>query len=88
MTVESLPAGVEIVAIHQAKTHLSRLIKKACAGTEIIIARGSTPVVRIVPIDQPARGRVFGALRGKVVVDDSFFEPLPKEELAAWEGRA
>ena len=88
MTVEALSIGVELVAIHQAKTHLSRLIKKACAGAEVVIARGSTPVVRLVPIDQPPRGRVFGALRGKLVVDDSFFEPLPEEELAAWEGNS
>ena len=71
--------------IHAAKTHLSRLIQRACAGEEVVIARGKTPVVRLVPVDAPVRGRVFGALRGRARVDDAFFEPLPEEELAVWE---
>ncbi|MFZ5478820.1 MAG: type II toxin-antitoxin system Phd/YefM family antitoxin [Myxococcota bacterium] len=75
------------VPIHAAKTHLSRLIERACSGEEVVIARGDRPVVRLVPIEPPARARAFGALRGKVHVDASFFEPLPEEEIARWEGR-
>ena len=71
--------------IHAAKTHLSKLIKRACAGEEIIMARGKEPMVRRGPVDAPARGRRFGALRGRARVDDSFFEPLPPEELDAWD---
>jgi prevent-host-death family protein len=71
--------------IHAAKTHLSKLIKRACAGEDIVIARGKTPLVRLVPVDAPERGRRFGALRGRARVDDSFFEPLPPEELDAWD---
>lgn len=73
------------IPIHQAKTNLSRLIEKACAGEEVVIARGREPVVRLVPIDRPPAERRFGAMRGRVVVDDSFFDPLPSEELKAWE---
>jgi prevent-host-death family protein len=74
-----------IVKVHAAKTNLSKLIKRALAGEEVVIARGATPVVRLVPVEQPRPARTFGALKGKLVVPDSFFEPLPVEELAAWE---
>ena len=77
---------MKAVPIHFAKTHLSRLIKQACAGEDVVIARGKTPVVRLVPVEQ-RQGRVFGVMRGRVSVGDSFFEPLPEEELVAWEGR-
>ena len=51
----------------------------------MIIAHGRRPVVRLVPVDRDAPERKFGALRGKLRVDDSFFEPLPEDELARWE---
>jgi prevent-host-death family protein len=73
------------VPIHRAKTELSRLIERAQAGEEVVIARGSQPVVRLVPVERAAPQRQFGALEGKVVVDDAFFEPLPEDELAGWE---
>jgi prevent-host-death family protein len=73
------------VGIHEAKTNLSRLIKKACAGEEIIIARGKEPVVRLVPIESPKRRRKLGVLKGKLVVGREFFEPLPDDELDRWE---
>ena len=74
------------VPIHAAKTHLSRLIERACAGEEVIIARGDQPVVRLVPVQSARRRRTFGALRGRLVVDEAFFEPLPESELQLWEG--
>jgi antitoxin (DNA-binding transcriptional repressor) of toxin-antitoxin stability system len=70
--------------IHAAKTHLSRLIQRACNGEDIVIARGKTPLVRLVPVDAPEPGRRFGAMRGRARADDAFFEPLPPEELDAW----
>jgi prevent-host-death family protein len=74
------------VTIHEAKTNLSRLIKQACAGEEIVIARGKEPVVRLVPVEQsPKQRRVPGALKGVFTFDESFFDPLPPEELDAWE---
>ncbi|NQU60185.1 MAG: type II toxin-antitoxin system Phd/YefM family antitoxin [Rhodospirillales bacterium] len=71
--------------IHAAKTHLSKLIKRACAGEDIVIARGKTPLVRLVPVDAPEQGRRFGAMRGRARVDDAFFEPLPADELDTWD---
>jgi len=72
------------VPIHEAKARLSNLIQRACEGEEVIIARGRQPVVRLVPVDCAAPARKFGALRGKLRTDPSFFEPLPEDELAAW----
>jgi antitoxin (DNA-binding transcriptional repressor) of toxin-antitoxin stability system len=74
----------KIHSIHVAKTHLSRLVERACAGEEVVIARGKTPVVKLVPTDSPAPRRQFGAMRGRARVTRAFFEALPAEELAAW----
>ena len=74
-----------IVTVHAAKTNLSRLIEQACAGEEVIIARGSKPVVKLVPITQAVPQRVFGALKGKLQVPDTFFDPLPPDEIGRWE---
>ncbi|OYU14751.1 MAG: antitoxin [Alphaproteobacteria bacterium PA4] len=71
-------------SVHDAKTNLSRLIADALAGGEVVIARGSVPVVRLVPVDPPGR-RAFGALKGRINSDARFDEPLPEAELAAWQ---
>jgi prevent-host-death family protein len=76
---------MKTVTIHEAKTNLSRLIEKACRGEEIVIARGPDPVVRLVPISGKKGRRKLGLLKGKLVVGQEFFEPLPEEELARWE---
>jgi len=73
------------VTVHDAKTNLSKLIRQAEAGEEVIIARGSKPAVRLVPVQAKRRPR-FGALRGKIRFSESFFDPLPEEELRLWEG--
>jgi prevent-host-death family protein len=77
------------VTIHAAKTHLSKLIEMACRGEEVVIARKDTPVVKLVPVAPAERPlkikRKFGALKGKIKLDESFFDPLPEEELALWE---
>jgi antitoxin (DNA-binding transcriptional repressor) of toxin-antitoxin stability system len=75
-----------MVTVHAAKTHLSRLIQRAEAGEEIVIMRGKTPVARLTAIPRHPVKRRFGAYRGEFEVPDSFFEPLPEEELAAFEG--
>jgi prevent-host-death family protein len=74
------------VTIHKAKTQLSKLIEQVERGEEVVIARGKEPVARLVPYsrEQPKRG--FGSLKGKVWLDESFWEPLPDEELKLWEG--
>ncbi|NOY90411.1 MAG: hypothetical protein GXP55_04305 [Deltaproteobacteria bacterium] len=75
------------IPIHLAKAQLSRLIARACQGEDVVIARGKVPMVRLVPVERPEAERRFGAMKGKVRVDESFFEPLPEEQLDAWEGR-
>ena len=74
----------EIHSVHDAKTNLSRLIERACEGEEIVIARGKTPVVKLVRIDFEPPRRKFGAMKGRARVTPAFFEPLPEDELAAW----
>jgi prevent-host-death family protein len=68
--------------IHEAKANLSKLIEQACQGQEIVIARGTEPVVRLVPILHVKGRRQPGALRGKLHVGPEFFELLSDEELA------
>jgi prevent-host-death family protein len=75
-----------IYTIHAAKTNLSKLVARAEAGEEIVLARGKDPVARIVPM-APKPKRKFGRLKGKIRVGPEFFEPLPEEELRLWEGR-
>ena len=72
------------IPVHAAKTNLSRLIDRACAGEDVVIARGKTPVVRLVPVLASPPKRAFGAMRGKARVTKEFFEPLPDDELEAW----
>jgi antitoxin (DNA-binding transcriptional repressor) of toxin-antitoxin stability system len=76
----------ETYSIHEAKTHLSRLIAAALAGKEVLIRRGQEPVVRLTPL-KPAAKRVPGAFKGRIKMGPEFFEPLPEEELLLWEGR-
>ena len=76
-----------IVTIHKAKTELSKLLKRVEAGEEIVISRGNKPVARLAPIENaPIKKRVPGQWKGKFTVPDSFFDPLPEDELALWEG--
>ena len=74
----------KVHSIHAAKTQLSRLVERARAGEEVVIARGKTPVVKLVPMDAKPPRRRFGAMRGRARVTRAFFEPLPIEERAAW----
>lgn len=76
----------ETVTIHRAKTTLSQLIARAEAGEEIVIARGGTPVAKLVPIQPPKAKRRFGAMKGQIALDESFWDPLPDDELRLWNG--
>ncbi len=72
------------VTVHAAKTHLSKLIEAALAGEEVVIARGNTPVVRLVPV---ARGAFkVGLLEGQLGPGPDFLAPMEADELALWEG--
>ena len=75
-----------IVNVHAAKTHLSRLIERVCAGEEIVIARDNRPVVRLVPVEQREPRKQFGSMQGQVAIGPEFFEPLPPDEMEGWEG--
>lgn len=70
------------INLNEAKAHLSRLVDAAVAGEEIIIAKAGKPVVRLVPVDELAP-RQPGIAKGRTT--EAFFEPLPEQELAAWE---
>lgn len=78
------------VSVHEAKTHLSRLINDVLAGKDVIISRGKEEVVRIVPLKPVATGkRQLGRLSylvpaGKDPLEDGFWDPLPDEDLALW----
>lgn len=74
------------VNVHEAKTHLSRLLVRVEAGEEIVIARSGKPVARLVAYRSGSPVRRFGSLKGHLTVDDSFSDPLPESELDAWEG--
>lgn len=73
------------VNVHEAKTQFSRLLEQAHAGQEIILAKAGKPYARLVPLahDEVAARRP-GRLAGKRL-PDAFLDPLPPEELAAWE---
>lgn len=70
--------------IHEAKTHLSRLVEEAVAGEEIVIAKAGKPLVRLVPLGREAPKRRIGALRGQIQIADDFDAPLPAEILAGF----
>lgn len=73
------------VGVHEAKTHLSRLLQDVAAGQEITITRRGEPVARLVPA-APAPKRVFGIDEGKFEVPDDFDDPLPDDLLELFEG--
>ena len=75
-----------VVNVHEAKTHLSRLLAQVEAGEEVIIARNGKPVAHLVRCKSKGE-RKPGSMAGLFEVPDSFFDPLPEEELAAWEGQ-
>jgi prevent-host-death family protein len=74
--------------VHEAKTHLSKLIERAERGEEVIIARGDKPVVKVTAIEsKPKPKRQPGTLKGVLpeIPDSAFFDPLPEDELKLWE---
>jgi len=76
---------MQTTTVRKAKAQLSSLIEKVCRGEEIVIVRGSKPVVRLVAIKYPRGNRVPGAFKGKIGIGSQFFEPLPPDELDRWE---
>ena len=75
------------VNVHEAKTNLSRLLAQVEGGEEVSIARNGKPVAQLVACQRRSK-RQPGTLKGKIFVPDSFFDPLPEDELRAWEGES
>lgn len=73
------------VNIHEAKTHLSRLIEDVQTGEEIIIARSGKPVARLLGIGNVRPRRQLGVLKGKIAITDDFDAPLPEDVLTAYD---
>lgn len=72
------------VGVHEAKTHLSRLLTRVAAGEDIVITRSGRPVARLVPVERTGRRRL-GMDRGRFVIPDDFNAPLPDDLLDAFE---
>ena len=75
------------VNIHEAKTGLSKLVERAEAGEEVIIARAGKPAAKLVPLTRLRGRRRLGLLDGKFKIPDDFNQPLPESVLRAFEGR-
>jgi prevent-host-death family protein len=76
-----------VVNIHEAKTHLSRLVDDVAAGAEVVIAKSGKPVARLVPLEKRPRRKTLGLLKGKLRVPDTFNAPLPDEVIGDFGGR-
>lgn len=74
------------VNVHEAKTHLSRLLNRVASGEEIVIARGGKPIAALVPLGAATQDRKPGSARGRLTVHDDFDEPLPDEVLKGFTG--
>ncbi|CAK0770308.1 Antitoxin [Gammaproteobacteria bacterium] len=74
----------KIINVHEAKTHLSRLLEQVHAGQEIILAKAGQPYARLMPLAAEPPRRQPGRLLGHV--GEEFFEPLSEADLTSWEG--
>jgi len=78
-----------VVNIHEAKTHLSRIVDEVAEGAEVIIAKAGKPMARLTPIvPREGKKKKLGLLKGKIKVPDDFNAPVEPEVLAEFEGRA
>jgi prevent-host-death family protein len=80
-----MEASMDLVNVHEAKTHLSRLLQRVEAGEEIVIGRAGRPTARLVPYREPRQRRQGGQWHGRVVLADDFDE-LPASIVAAFLG--
>jgi prevent-host-death family protein len=72
-----------VINVHDAKTHFSRLLERAHAGEEIVLAKAGKPYARLMPLAPTVAQRRPGRVKGQV--DAGFFDPLPEEDLRLWE---
>jgi prevent-host-death family protein len=73
-----------MVNVHEAKTHLSRLLAEVERGDEVTIARAGRPIARLVPAQPPAK-RELGLERGQIWISPDFDDPMPDSWLDEWE---
>jgi len=73
------------VNVHEAKTHLSKLLIRVESGEDITIAKAGKPVARLVPIVHKPAKRIPGTAKGKIIMGNNFDEPLPDDILKAFE---
>ena len=73
------------VNVHEAKTHLSRLLERVAAGEEIIISKANKPMAKLTPLSKPQMDRVPGLDKGAIQIPDDFDAPLPEDVLALFE---
>lgn len=76
------------VNIHEAKTHLSKLVEIAAASEEVVIAKAGKPIARRVPMARESAPRKKGLLKGRIKISAKFDQPLPDEAIALFEERA
>jgi antitoxin (DNA-binding transcriptional repressor) of toxin-antitoxin stability system len=74
-----------IINIHEAKTHLSKIIDEVAAGGEVIIAKAGKPMARLSAFTPKTRPKKLGLLKGKIKIPDDFNAPLSADELADFE---
>ncbi len=79
---------MQIVNIHEAKTHLSKLLEDVSKGGEIVIAKSGKPMARLIGISPAKPIRKPGFLKGKIKISDDFDAPLPDDMLDAFEGKS
>ena len=78
------PTGRKTVNVHEAKTHLSKLLERVEAGEEVVIARAGRPVARLIPFAR-ARKRTLGLDAGRGFIAPDFDAPLPDDVIADFE---
>ena len=78
----------EVVNMHEAKSSLSRLVERALAGEEVVIARNGEPLVRLVPVSKEPKRRIPGRSKGKIWIspDFEFTEAEIEELFERWDG--
>jgi prevent-host-death family protein len=79
-------AAMTTVNLYEAKTHLSKLVERAAAGEEIVIAKAGRPLARLVPLARQSRPRRLGLFAGQIEIGDEFDDPLPEDMAAALRG--
>jgi len=75
-----------IINIHEAKTHLSRIVDDVAAGAEVVIAKAGKPMARLVPLTSVPRAKKLGLLKGRIKVPNDFNAPLPPSVIGDFEG--